>query len=141
MGIDIYAEWGDESFHDRADREVGRPDYKADRETAKKQSALIYSGANGYLRESYHGRPYATREFVREAFEAKDATARIPASVLMGRLEKAAADTIQRYREVYDCEPRSEETLWQMRQFADFARKVAEIERETGVTPNIIASY
>lgn len=39
-----------------------------------------------YLRESYHGGPYATKILCREAFDSDDCTAEIPAAVLRERL-------------------------------------------------------
>lgn len=39
-----------------------------------------------YLRESYHGGPYATRILCREAFDADNQTAEIPAEILRERL-------------------------------------------------------
>src|SRR6185437_13507487 len=54
MGIDIYAEW----------------DGMTERE---KQAQIccfsIFHGHVGYLREAYHGEPYATKVLVPEAFE------------------------------------------------------------------------
>ena len=44
------------------------------------------SGDVGYLREAYHGGPYATRILVREAFEADDCRAEIPAEIMRERL-------------------------------------------------------
>lgn len=71
MGIDIYLEWDD-----------------MDEESKKAQATgfCITAGHVGYLREAYHGGPYATRILVREAFEAEDCSARIPASVMKERL-------------------------------------------------------
>ncbi len=49
MGIDVYMNWGN------------GPSYDGNYEEA-------FRGANGYLRESYHGGPYATVVLVPEAF-------------------------------------------------------------------------
>lgn len=71
MGIDIYLRW-----------------QGMDEEDEKKQYTGMDTTAGnvGYLRESYHGGPYATKILVREAFEADDAKAEIPAAVLRERL-------------------------------------------------------
>lgn len=61
MGIDIYLEW-------------------------EGQTEPRETGATGYLRESYHGGPYATRILLREAFEADTCRAKIPAAILRERL-------------------------------------------------------
>jgi hypothetical protein len=72
MGIDIYLEWdGMDEEEKQAQTSVG---------------FSITDGAVGYLREAYHGGPYATRILVREAFESEDCTARIPAAVMRERL-------------------------------------------------------
>ena len=57
MGIDVFMSWGD------------GPSFDGDYETA-------FCGANGYLREAYHGDPYATVVLVPEAFGDLDRTAR-----------------------------------------------------------------
>lgn len=46
-------------------------------------------GHVGYLREEYHGGPYATQLLVDEAFESLNYTAKIPAAVLRQRLTTA----------------------------------------------------
>ena len=72
MGIDIYLEWDGK-----------------DEDESVEQGALGFNttaGHAGYLRESYHGGPYATKILVREAFEAENCRARIPAARLRKRL-------------------------------------------------------
>ena len=44
------------------------------------------AGNVGYLREAYHGGPYATKILCREAFDAENGEAEIPAAVLRERL-------------------------------------------------------
>lgn len=72
MGIDIYLRW--------------RKQTKAEKEAQIKCGFSTTSGHLGYLREAYHGGPYATRLLVREAFEAKKCRAMIPAEVMLERL-------------------------------------------------------
>lgn len=71
MGIDIYLKW------------AGMED------EAKKAQITGFdttAGSTGYLRESYHGGPYATKMLVREAFESETCEAEIPAAVMRERL-------------------------------------------------------
>lgn len=73
MGIDIYLRWD-----------------KMSTAAKRKQVAAGFStnaGGVGYLREAYHGGPYATQLFFREAFEAEDHEAEIPAAVMRERLD------------------------------------------------------
>ena len=74
MGIDIYARW-----HGMTDRE----------EEAQITGFSTVDGDVGYLREAYHGEPYATRFLFREAFESPDASALISAALLKERLPEA----------------------------------------------------
>lgn len=74
MGIDIYLEWAGMTEEDK-----------------KTQIEKIWSldgGGAGYLREAYHGEPYATHILVREAFEAEDCKAEIPAEVMRERMTR-----------------------------------------------------
>jgi hypothetical protein len=71
MGIDIYLEWDGQTEEDRKKMCTG---------------FSTTSGDVGYLREAYHGGPYATQILLREAFESEDCKAQIPAAVLRERL-------------------------------------------------------
>jgi hypothetical protein len=72
MGIDVYLEWDGMTDKDkRAQYECG---------------LTMTGGHTGYLREAYHGGPYVTKILAREAFEADDARAQIPAEILRERL-------------------------------------------------------
>lgn len=71
MGIDIYLSW----------KGMTKKEKKA-----QISGFSVTHGAYGYLREAYHGGPYATKILVREAFEAKDCKAKIPAAVMEERL-------------------------------------------------------
>lgn len=71
MGIDIYLEWEDMEEQEKEAQATG---------------FSITSGNVGYLREAYHGGPYATRILVREAFDSEDCRAQIPASIMRERL-------------------------------------------------------
>lgn len=71
MGIDIYLKWKDMDKEAQAQQLTG---------------FNTVAGHVGYLRESYHGGPYATKILCREAFESKTCEAKIPAAVLRERL-------------------------------------------------------
>ncbi|NDD52317.1 hypothetical protein EBZ39_00295 [bacterium] len=71
MGIDIYLKWDGMNEKDEKDQVTG---------------FSTTAGEVGYLREAYHGGPYATKMLVREAFEAENCEAQIPAKVLRERL-------------------------------------------------------
>lgn len=71
MGIDIYLKWPDMTEEDKQSQFTGM--------------STIH-GNVGYLREAYHGGPYATKILCREAFEAEKCEAEIPAAVMRERL-------------------------------------------------------
>lgn len=71
MGIDVYLKWDGMTEEDQQRQFTGMS---------------TTSGEVGYLREAYHGGPYATKILVREAFEADNCEADIPAEILRERL-------------------------------------------------------
>jgi hypothetical protein len=72
MGIDIYLEWEGKDKQPKDDQlNIG---------------LSTTSGHVGYLREAYHGGPYATHILVKEAFESEDNRAKIPAAIMLKRL-------------------------------------------------------
>ena len=72
MGIDIYLKWPEMTEEERKNQITGY---------------CTTAGNVGYLREAYHGGPYATKILVREAFEADEAMAQIPAATMRMRLK------------------------------------------------------
>ena len=54
MGIDIYMDWDNQTEEEKKAQLTGFD---------------IGAGSVGYLREAYHGSPYATHYLVKEAFE------------------------------------------------------------------------
>jgi len=97
MGIDIYLKWKGMTAADQQAQYTG---------------FSTVAGDIGYLREAYHGAPYATRYFVSEAFEYEyDADPNlesedvgyvpIPAATLRERLPYAVILTIARDMIVY----------------------------------------
>jgi len=124
MGIDIYARWQGQS---------------PDEITAQYRAGFsVEAGGTGYLREAYHGKPYATRYLCAEAFEAQDG-ASTPAAVLRERLPKTLALVEERERKLYGSDMRGIEAVKQS--FRDFVALCERMERETGRPVLIVASY
>jgi hypothetical protein len=122
MGIDIYAQWR------------GMTD-------AQKQAQItgfsIEHGHVGYLREAYHGEPYATKCLVPEAFMY--GRAKITAALLHKRLPDTLRLAEQRERNIYrTTDP--EEIERTLKSFRDFVALCAQKEFETGQPCLIIAS-
>jgi hypothetical protein len=92
MGIDVYASWAEMT---------------EDEEKARYTGFSIEAGDVGYLREAYHGGPYATQTLVPEAFgdfsdeEWKEGGASVPAETLRKRLPRALFATLLRHATVY----------------------------------------
>jgi hypothetical protein len=123
MGIDIYAKWDRMSMAEEAAQITG---------------FSVEHGHVGYLREAYHGEPYATRVLVPEAFE--DGRARIDAGKLQKRLPVALQVAEKREREVYGVTDANEiERV--LKSYRDFVALCARKEQETGIPCLIIASY
>ena len=125
MGIDIYARW----------------DFQTDEERTAQTSVWLSgeSGNVGYLREAYHGEPYATRFLCAEAFDAEDAEARIPAATLRARLPETLELVEERARSLYNAT--DEEVRRQQQTFQDFVALCERKENETGNAVHIVASY
>ncbi len=124
MGIDIYAIWrGQNSGEELLQTEAW---------------LSATEGGIGYLREAYHGAPYATRHLCAEAFDARDG-AHIPASVLRERLPATLDLVEERECELYQANAEQIEEVKQS--FRDFVTLCEEKERETGEAVRIVASY
>jgi hypothetical protein len=126
MGIDIYAKW----------------DGITEAEENAQAEAAIWSavrrGHVGYLREAYHGMPYATKVLVPEAFQ--EHRVQIHAATLQDRLPATLVIAEHREREIYRVtdEVEIERVLTSYREFVALcARK----ETETGEPCLIIADY
>lgn len=96
-------------------------------------------GHTGYLREAYHGDPYATKVLVPEAFEAGVDGAAIPAATLRERLPKAMKTAMRREREVYKVENVNEDSLT-VQSFVSFVELAEKVEA-LGKTVRVIASW
>ena len=76
MGIDVFLEWeGQEAERAAAAAAEDTPNWFS-----------VTDGHVGYLREAYHGGPYATKILAREAFDSETCRAEIPAAILRERL-------------------------------------------------------
>ena len=116
MGIDVYLKW--------------KNMFKADKE-AQITSFDVFSGHVGYLREAYHGNPYATKYMFSECFENKSAEFSYPASLLEERLEETLRLVVERASNLYDSTP--EEIEKAKKSFVDFvalAKTIEEIQKE-----------
>jgi len=123
MGIDIYAEWDGMT-------------------EAEKQAQItgfsIEHGHVGYLREAYHGEPYATKALVPEAFE--ESRVQIHAATLADRLPGVLAIAETRERTVYGVTD-AEDIERVLKSYRDFVALCARKEAETGDPCLIIASF
>ena len=123
MGIDIYMRWDGMTEADRDKQITGF-------------NATV--GEVGYLREAYHGSPYATQYLVEEAFEDGADEVHIPAKELRKRLPLTKEIVIQRFRDVYKEEIEEDNAF--VKAFEDFV-KLSEALEEEGRKPTIYASY
>lgn len=128
MGIDVYARWRGMTAEERAAQHTG---------------FSIAAGHLGYLREAYHGAPYATPVLVPEAFdpdlEAEGVS--VPASILRERLPMVIAVAISREAEVYGHAPAHEDTKTIVKSLEDFVALCEAKEADTGEPCRIVASY
>ena len=104
---------------------------------AQRTGFSVVHGHVGYLREAYHGEPYATRVLVPEAFESDEA-ARIPASVLRNRLPAALSVARERALRVYG--ERLSTDAPELRAFVDFVELAERLEAD-GREPQVLASW
>ena len=98
----------------------------------------IDMGHVGYLREAYHGSPYATKHLLEEAFESDDGTATIPAKVLKDRLDETLELHIERSKNIYEEDVDKESPS--AKAFISFV-ELAERLEDANKNPHIIASY
>jgi hypothetical protein len=130
MGIDIYARWKGQTKEE---------------ERAQYTGFDVTAGKFGYLREAYHGEPYATKTFLKEAFEADHNTATIPAKKLVKRLPLAISEALKRQLDLYEADLDDiDDTIMSLeiiKSFVDFALLCAKKEKETEKPCEIFASY
>jgi len=123
MGIDIYAEWNGMSDAEKKAQITG---------------FSVENGHVGYLREAYHGEPYATRVLVPESFET--GRAEIPAETLWERLGETLKTAEQRERDIYGATDINAIGRV-LKSYVDFVELCARKEDETGAPCVIVASY
>ena len=124
MGIDIYASWRGQSETEQAAQITG---FSAEH------------GHVGYLREAYHGEPYATRVLLPEAFAAKGEPVAIPAALLRERLPGTIETAIERERLIYGNRVTKSAPI--IRAFSNFVELCERKEAEAGQPCTIRASY
>jgi hypothetical protein len=124
MGIDIYAKWKGQTREE---------------EQAQITGFSTVHGHVGYLREAYHGEPYATRYLVSEAFASPECEARIPAQTLRKRLPETLKLVERRERDLYQAPPQVIAAV--QRSYVDFVEFCEGKERATGEACRIVASY
>ena len=126
MGIDIRTVWKNQT--------------KAERDEQAAEWLNTLAGRFGYLREAYHGEPYATQYLCAEAFDNMDTgDAEIPARVLRERLPETLKLVAKRERTIYQLD---EKSIKQVKQrYRDFVELCERKERETGEPALISADY
>ena len=124
MGIDIFAHWQGQSEHDKELQVTG---------------FSVFSGHVGYLREAYHGEPYATVFLCAEAFGSQDGNATIPAQLLRQRLARTLELAADRERKLYNGSDEDVKAI--QKSFNDFVMLCEQKEAETGEPVVIHASY
>lgn len=124
MGIDVYATWSTQT--------------EEQRDAQLNVWMQAWKGHLGYLREAYHGEPYATRFLCAEAFE-KGEGAPIPCKVLKARLPRALALAEMRERTIYHSRPAAIERTKQS--YRDFVALCEAKENETGEPVFISADW
>ena len=130
MGIDVYLRWDGITKKEERGQITGFDSTK---------------GHVGYLREAYHGGPYATQYFVKEAFKRtyppvyEDVDVKIPAAKLKKRLPKAIKMAIRRLREVYGIV--ADEKHPDVQSYVNFVKLAEKKEKQKKEPCTVIASY
>lgn len=126
MGIDIYMAWDGMTKEDKERQVCG---FEIDK------------GNVGYLREAYHGEPYATMVLVPEAFESPTNKARIPSKRMKKRLPEVLEVAMARALKIYKhkIENPFEDPI--TRSYIEFVVLAEKKERETRRPVIIYASY
>ena len=131
MGIDVYARWRGQT---------------AEEKQAQITGFSIAHGHVGYLREAYHGEPYATQALVPEAFNetlmrAFPEGVPVSAESLRTRLPAVLEIAVQRESEIYGHDREDEDTKTVLKSFRDFVSLCEERENATGEACCIVASF
>lgn len=126
MGFDVYLRWPNQTEEERQAQYTG---------------FSIVHGHVGYLREAYHGEPYATKVLVPEAFDAADngeGGVPIPAAVLRQRLPKALAACKKRHTTIYKDSP--DAIAMYQKAYIDFVELAERKEAELGTPISVVVS-
>jgi len=123
MGIDAYMLW------EGKDEEFGRG-----------FGFSVTSGDKGYLREAYHGSPYAIPVLLKECYEneSEEESVAIPASVLRSRLPEVIKIVIERENLVYGRVVDENDAV--VKAFVDFV-ELAEKKEKDGISVTYYVSY
>ena len=115
----------------------------------------ITAGDKGYLREAYHGSPYATHYLLNECFEIDEVQGTlsgtdkgieykiqvfIPAKLLRERLPKTLEIVRERYLKVYK-DANEKEIKVAQKSFIDFVELAEKIEEKEGKSCEFYASF
>jgi len=115
----------------------------------------ITAGNKGYLREAYHGSPYATHHLLGECFEIDEVQGTlsgtgkgveykiqvfIPAKLLRERLPKTLEIVKERYIKVYK-DATDKEIKVAQKSFIDFVELAEKIEKEEKTSCEFYASF
>jgi hypothetical protein len=125
MGIDVYAHWKGQTEEEEAAQITG---------------FSVVGGHVGYLREAYHGAPYATEILVPEGFRGSVGGVPIPAKVLRERLPEAISVVLERVSTLYSSLDPAER-LAMLESFRDFVLLCEKKEAETGEPVRISVSW
>lgn len=130
MGIDIYATWKGQS--------------EAEKSIQGKSTLSVDAGEHGYLREAYHGSPYATKvllpELWQDGIDPMEGVP-IPARILQERLGATLSAAVLRQRKVYKESEDSEGTRMVCESFKHFVELCSRKEAETGEPCCIVGWY
>jgi hypothetical protein len=131
MGIDVYARWRNQKKDEKEKQFTG---FRLDK------------GDVGYLREGYHGEPYATKHMFKETFNLRDGTREYDAAELVKRLPHTLMVVRERAEKVYNMdlrnsvEDKAELVTWQ-NAYIDFVDLCVRKQKETGHPITIETSY
>jgi hypothetical protein len=126
VGIDIYLRWEGQTTEE---------------EEAQYTGFSTGHGFVGYLREAYHGGPYATEVLFPETWdEENEGVASITNETLRERLPKAIEAALIRERTVYHDMEATEENCAMVKSLKDFVELHGKLEAE-GRKPWILNSY
>ena len=125
MGIDIYMSWEGQTEEEKEAQCTGFD---------------TTAGSVGYLREAYHGGPYATIVLLPECFGPDSCEAKISAATLRSRLPVVLETAAARMKSLYG-EEAVDNNHPRLRSFIAFVELAERQEAKTGKLVTIYASY